>query len=89
VIGWQNRFDNLILEVAQETGVPAQMLKKLFARESQFWPALFRQDSDIGLGQLTEDGADTTLLWNASFFEQFCPLVLSPRNAAKKDTWVV
>lgn len=76
VIEWQNRFDNLILEVAQETGVPAQMLKKLFARESQFWPALF-QDSDIGLGQLTEDGADTTLLWNASFFEQFCPLVLT------------
>jgi hypothetical protein len=76
VIEWQNRFDNLILEVAQETGVPAQMLKKLFARESQFWPALF-QDSDIGLGQLTEDGADTTLLWNTSFFEQFCPLVLT------------
>jgi hypothetical protein len=76
VTDWQNRFDDLILEVAQETGVPAQMLKKLFARESQFWPALF-QDSDIGLGQLTEDGADTTLLWNSSFFEQFCPLVLS------------
>jgi hypothetical protein len=82
VIGWQNRFDNLILEVAQETGIPAQMLKKLFARESQFWPALF-QDSDIGLGQLTEDGADTTLLWNASFFDQFCPLVLSKERCDK------
>ena len=76
VTEWQNRFDSLILEVAQETGVPAQMLKKLFAQESQFWPALYH-DSDIGLGQLTEDGADTTLLWNDSFFEQFCPLVLS------------
>jgi len=82
VIEWQNRFDNLILEVAQETGVPAQMLKKLFARESQFWPALF-QDSDIGLGQLTEDGADTTLLWNASFFDQFCPLVLTSERCAE------
>jgi len=82
VIEWQNRFDNLILEVAQETGVPAQMLKALFARESQFWPALF-QNSDIGLGQLTEDGADTTLLWNASFFEQFCPLVLSADRCEK------
>ena len=76
VIEWQNRFDSLILQVAQETAVPAQMLKALFARESQFWPALF-QDSDIGLGQLTEDGADTTLLWNSSFFDQFCPLVLA------------
>lgn len=82
VIEWQNRFDHLILEVAQETGVPAQMLKRLFARESQFWPALF-QDSDIGLGQLTEDGADTTLLWNASFFEQFCPLILSSDRCEK------
>ena len=76
MIEWQNRFDSLILQVAQETAVPAQMLKALFARESQFWPALF-QDSDIGLGQLTEDGADTTLLWNSSFFDQFCPLVLA------------
>ena len=79
---WQNRFDDLILEVARDTSVPAQMLKKLFARESQFWPALY-QDSDIGLGQLTEDGADTTLLWNDSFFEQFCPLVLSDKRCEK------
>jgi hypothetical protein len=82
VTEWQNRFDDLILSVAQDTGVPAQMLKRLFARESQFWPALF-QDSDIGLGQLTEDGADTTLLWNDSFFEQFCPLVLSEKRCEK------
>jgi len=82
VIAWQNRFDSLILDVAQETGVPAQMLKALFARESQFWPA-FIQNSDIGLGQLTEDGADTTLLWNPSFFDQFCPLVLSADRCDK------
>lgn len=82
VIEWQNRFDSLILDVAQETGVPAQMLKKLFARESQFWPAIF-QDSDIGLGQLTEDGADTTLLWSSSFFDQFCPLVLPTERCEK------
>jgi hypothetical protein len=82
VITWQNRFDSLILEVALETGVPAQMLKKLFALESQFWPTPYFE-GDIGLGQLTEDGADTTLLWNASFFDQFCPLVLSKERCDK------
>jgi hypothetical protein len=84
VIAWQNRFDGLILEVAKDTGVPAQMLKRLFAQESQFWPALFQNNvTDIGLGQLTEDGADTTLLWNFSFFEQFCPLILSAKQCEK------
>lgn len=75
VTSWQNQFDTLILEIAQETSVPAQLLKRLFARESQFWPALY-EGSDIGLGQLTADGADTTLLWNPAFYDQFCPLVL-------------
>lgn len=76
VTEWQNQFNALILNVARSSGVPAQMLKNLFARESQFWPGVFRQGGDVGLGQLTENGADTTLLWNFSFFDQFCPLLL-------------
>ncbi len=77
VIKWQNRFDRIILDVARETAVPAELLKRLFAMESQFWPAPYPDSKDIGLGQLTENGADTTLLWNPSFFEQFCPLILN------------
>jgi hypothetical protein len=77
VNAWQNRFDSLILDVAHETGVPAQMLKNLFARESQFWPGTFLSGGDTGLGQITDQGADTTLLWNPSFYNSFCPLVLS------------
>lgn len=76
VIDWQNRFDQLILSVATETQVPAQLLKNLFSRESQFWPGGFRFGADRGLGQLTSDGADTALLWNPTFYTQFCPLVL-------------
>jgi hypothetical protein len=74
---WQNSFDEIILDVARSTGVPAQLMKNLFARESQFWPGLFRNVMEAGLGHLTSEGADTTLLWNGSFYEQFCPLVLS------------
>jgi hypothetical protein len=73
---WQDRFDELILSTAEETGVPARLLKNLFARESQFWPGIYQAAGDIGLGQLTENGADTTLFWNRSFYDQFCPLIL-------------
>ncbi|HEY3311579.1 MAG TPA: hypothetical protein VGK00_08075 [Anaerolineales bacterium] len=74
---WQNRFDELIFSVAKEGDVPAQLLKNLFSRESQFWPGVFRDGKDVGLGQMTEGGADTALLWNPSFYDQFCPLVLN------------
>jgi len=74
---WQNQFDELILSVAQETAVPARLLKNLFARESQFWPGIYQSMGDSGLGQLTENGADTTLFWNEDFYNQFCPLILS------------
>lgn len=79
---WQNQFDTLILSTSNDTGVPAQLLKNLFARESQFWPGVFRASADAGLGQLTENGADTTLLWNPSFYAGYCPLVLSSDTCA-------
>jgi hypothetical protein len=82
VTQWQNQFDTLILNVAKESGVPAHLLKNLFAKESQFWPGIGAKD-DVGLGQLTEHGADTTLLWNPPFYYQFCPLVMDSSECAK------
>lgn len=82
VTGWQNQFDGLILNVAKETGVPAHLLKNLFAIESQFWPGVSLR-TDIGLGQLTEKGADTVLLWNPPFFRQFCSLVMDSAECSK------
>ncbi len=79
---WQNQFDNIIINIAKDTGVPAHLLKNLFAKESQFWPGA-RPKSDIGLGQLTEHGADTTLLWNPPFFYQFCPLIMDTKECSK------
>ena len=82
VTAWQNQFDGLILSVAQDTGVPAYLLKNLFAIESQFWPGRSLRN-DIGFGQLTEKGADTLLLWNPPFFYQFCPLVMDAAECSK------
>lgn len=74
---WQNQFDTRILEVAEETFLPAQVMKNIFAQESQFWPGVFRIPQEYGLGQITDLGADTILLWNEPFYEYFCPLILS------------
>ncbi len=79
---WQDQFDNTILQVSEETSIPAQLMKNLFAQESQFWPGVIISD-EFGLGQLTSQGADAPLLWNASFFNQFCPLVLHESECAK------
>ena len=83
MLEWQNRFDQLIMDAAQETQVPAVLLKRLFARESQFWPGVFNEGKDVGLGQLTIEGADFAFTWNSIFFEQFCPLVLDENECEK------
>jgi hypothetical protein len=76
VLAWQNQFDTEILSVARNTGMPAQLIKNIFGRESQFWPGIYQNFMEAGLGQMTENGADTVLLWNPTFYDQFCPLIL-------------
>jgi hypothetical protein len=82
VIIWQNQFDDQITQVANDLKVPAQLLKNLFAQESQFWPGEYRQPNEFGLGQITDNGADALLLWNPSFYNQFCPLVLTEEQCS-------
>jgi len=82
VVTWQNRFDPVIFTVSQQTGVPAFLLKGLFAQETQFWPATTHNASwsfdEYGLGQLNDHGADTLLLWNTDFYSHLCPTVFHP-----------
>lgn len=83
MVAWQNRFDEEILQTAKDTGVPAQLLKNIFSRESQLWPGMYRSLKEAGLGQMSERGADTAMLWNKAFFAQFCPLVFSQETCDK------
>ncbi len=78
MLEWQNQFDPQILSTAKTDDVPAQLIKKIFIRESQLWPGTYHDYKEVGLGQLTQNGADTVLLWNPEFYTDFCPTVLSP-----------
>lgn len=75
---WQNQFDAQMIDVGKQTGIPAQLLKNLFAVESQFWPGISDKDH-LGLGHLTDNGAEALLLWNPTFYAQFCPMVFNEK----------
>ncbi|MBI5945397.1 MAG: S8 family serine peptidase [Chloroflexi bacterium] len=82
---WQNRFDTLILKSAVEEQIPAIMFKNLLIQESQMWPQASRHvPPEYGLGQLTENGTDTLLMWNNNFFKKICNQSLE-KEKCKKD----
>jgi len=80
---WQNRFDPQIFEVATQMNLPGQLMKNIFAQESQFWPGVFKDPKEFGLGQLTDYGAETLLIWNTAYYKQFCPTVLDASSCKR------
>lgn len=79
---WQNQYDPDIYQAALTYQVPPRLLKGLFAQESQFWPIWNTTPADIkedevGLGRLTDAGADLVLRYSPDLFQQFCPQAMS------------
>ena len=73
---WQNQYDHYIYDAGILQRVPPRLLKGIFAQESQFWPewAPERKHADeVGLGQLTDAGADLALRYSPGLYNQFCP----------------
>jgi len=83
VLEWQNRFDPAILDAARAAGIPAGLLKRLIAEESQFWPGTVPERGEYGLGHLTEAGADNALLWNPSLYSDVCRTVVGEAYCGK------
>lgn len=70
---WQNQFNRDILAASDATGVPAIAMKNIFTWESQFWPkTVYINTWEVGLGHLTDMGADSLLRWNSAFYHEFC-----------------
>lgn len=76
---WQNQFDQDILSISRSENVPASLVKNGLIRESQLWPGKYSRSEETGIGQLTQNGADTVLLWNTDFYSKFCPTVLGKK----------
>lgn len=74
---WQNRYDPAIVAAAQASNVPPYLMKAMIAVESQFWPAPNWMKGEIGLGQMTEFGADLVLSYRPVYFQQVCRQALS------------
>lgn len=71
VLDWQNKYDDQIYAAALKYNIPARVLKGILAQETQFWPAS-TNPYELGLGKMTENGADMLLTWNTNYFLALC-----------------
>lgn len=82
---FQNRYDPAIYAAGMEYSVPPAVIKKMIAKESQFWPLWDDPERDeVGLGQLTDDGADTALRSAPGLYAEFCPQAIDPVRCSQR-----
>lgn len=82
VLEWQNQYDGIIAEVGQRSSVPPFLMKAVIAVESQFWPGSDWGKGEVGLGQMTEFGADLLLANRPDMYQNVC------RQALREETCI-
>jgi hypothetical protein len=76
VLEWQNRYNDQIFQAAYKHNIPARVLKGILAQETQFWPTS-DNPYELGLGKITENGADMLLMWNLDYYLAICSPIYS------------
>lgn len=83
---WQNQIDQSIYNAAIQNSVPAQLLKRLFAQESQFWLGDSTDGIHFGPGHVTEPGLDPLFIYDPGFYSQVCPSVFTADTCSQSYT---
>jgi hypothetical protein len=83
VVVWQNLYDRYFIKYSAQNYLPARAMKALVTVESQFWPGADWQKGEIGLGQMTESGADLVLSWQADRYQEICKQVFDANTCAQ------
>lgn len=77
VIAWQNQFDREIYKAALDNQIPAEVLKRLFAQETQFWPPNYFGPPAYGIGNVMSPGIEPLFIWNNDVYQNTCSEVFS------------
>ena len=81
MLEWQNGMDAEILAAAREWNVPAALLKKLIADETQFW-TWTGTDGEHGMIQITDAGAMVVLhMYQPGYYQMTAKQKQSARSA--------
>jgi len=72
VVNWQNHFNQDIFTAAQDNQIPAVVVKRLFAQETQFWPPISFAPPTYGLGNVTSPGIESLFIWFVDVYQNTC-----------------
>ena len=83
VVEWQNQFDEAITQTSGNLSLPSRLVKAVISVESQFWPGSDWAKGEVGLGQLTNAGADMILTWRPGVYTNVCSQVYSAESCRR------